>query len=193
MVMLIKLLVDKLGGFWELRRKINSLNGGFLKKIYIAIYRLYLYENSADIALSCEVANTQCMPHGERGVFIAGSAKIGKNAVIFQQVTIGSVILPDSKSLGAPTIGDNCYIGAGAKIVGRVKIGNNVRIGANAVVFKDVPDNSVVVVGEQRVITKDKPMINRYYTYDDGQWRYFEDGKWVRESDEKIIEILKTS
>ncbi len=191
--MLIKLIVDRLGGFWELKRKINALKPGLKRKVYIAIYKSYLYENSADIALSCEVANTPCMPHGERGVFIAGSAKIGKNAVIFQQVTIGSVILPDAKKLGAPIIGDNCYIGAGAKIVGNIKVGNNVRIGANAVVFKDIPDNSVVVVGEQRVITKEKPMINRYYTYDDGEWRYFEDGKWITERDEKIIEILKRS
>ena len=41
-------------------------------------------------------------------------------------------------------IGDNCYIGLGAKIFGSVKIGNNVIIGANSVVTKDIPDNCVV-------------------------------------------------
>lgn len=41
---------------------------------------------------------------------------------------------------GAPTIGDNVYIGPGAKIFGAIHIGNNVRIGANCVVLEDVPD-----------------------------------------------------
>ncbi|MCV2361768.1 hypothetical protein LNV08_22645, partial [Paucibacter sp. TC2R-5] len=103
---------------------------------------------------------------------------IGKNCVIFQQVTIGSNTLIDSKGRGAPTIGDNVYIGAGAKIVGKVTIGNNVRIGANAVVYKDVPSNSVVFSGEQRMLTKDKVLDNHFYSRNGG-WIYFDDGKWV--------------
>jgi serine acetyltransferase len=43
------------------------------------------------------------------------------------------------------TIGDNVYVGVGAKLIGRIRIGNNVRIGANAVVITDVPDNSTAV------------------------------------------------
>ena len=81
-------------------------------------------------------------------MFISGDAQIGKACVIFQQVTIGSNRTPGSKHWGAPIIGDNCYIGAGAKIIGNVKIGDNCRIGANAVVTKDVPSNSTIVLGE---------------------------------------------
>jgi len=57
-------------------------------------------------------------PHGAYGIFISGGAEIGANAVIFQQVTIGSNTLPDSNGRGAPRLGDDCYIGAGAKLVG---------------------------------------------------------------------------
>jgi serine O-acetyltransferase len=46
---------------------------------------------------------------------------------------------------GAPYIGDNVDIGAGAKVLGKIRIGNNVLIGANAVVISDVPDNSIAV------------------------------------------------
>lgn len=54
----------------------------------------------------------------------------------------------------APTIGRNCYIGAGAKIIGNVVVGNNVRIGANAIVVNDVPDNCTVVMNKPRVIVR---------------------------------------
>ena len=55
---------------------------------------------------------------------------------------------------GAPTIGNNCLIGAGAKIIGNVHIGNNVRIGANAIVVDDVPNNCTVVMNKPRVIVR---------------------------------------
>lgn len=60
-------------------------------------------------------------------------------------------------------LGDNIFIGPGAKIIGAVKIGNNIVIGANCVVTRDIPDNSVVVGIPGRVISQDgaKWYINR--------------------------------
>ena len=45
---------------------------------------------------------------------------------------------------GPPTIGDDVWIGPGARILGDISIGNNSVIGANAVVTKSFPANSVV-------------------------------------------------
>lgn len=59
---------------------------------------------------------------------------------------------------GPPIIGDNVYIGPGAKIFGDIKVGNNVNIGANCIVFQDIPDNTTVVLEHPRVILRDKPM-----------------------------------
>lgn len=101
-------------------------------------------------------------PHAFYGIFISGAAKIGKGCTIFHHVTIGSNTLPDSKNAGAPTIGDNVYIGAGAKIIGNITIGNNVRIGAGCVVTRDVPDNCTVVPAANVVIQKDAPQDNRW-------------------------------
>ena len=89
------------------------------------------------------------LPHGLNGIIVHLKAHIGKNAVIWQQVTIGS------SGGGTPYIGDNCKIGAGAKILGGVIIGNNVTIGANTVVTKDIPDNTVVVGTGMRIIEKE--------------------------------------
>jgi serine O-acetyltransferase len=55
---------------------------------------------------------------------------------------------------GGPIIGNNVFIGAGAKIIGNIKIGNNVRIGASCVVVEDIPDNCTVVMHKPRIIQK---------------------------------------
>lgn len=82
------------------------------------------------------------LPHGLYGIFVSHNAIIGKNCTIFHQVTIG-----EGKN-GAPIIGDNVLIGAGAKIIGNVHIGNNAKIGVNAVIVHDVPDGAVVAATE---------------------------------------------
>ncbi len=114
------------------------------------------------IGLGAELEDIPTFPHGFSGVFISNSARIGKRCVIFQGVVIGSNRLNDSQGFGAPVIGDDVFIGAGAKIIGNVKIGNGVRIGANCVVVKDVPPNSVVVLSSPRVIVRDGKMDNSF-------------------------------
>lgn len=75
-------------------------------------------------------------------IIINGSANIGKNCRIMADVCIGST----SGVNQAATLGDNIYIGAGAKIIGDIRIGNDVCIGANSVVLRNVED-SVTVAG----------------------------------------------
>lgn len=87
------------------------------------------------------------------GIVVNGRSVIGKNCNISHGVTLGQG--NRGKNVGYPTLGDNIYIGPGAKIVGAVKIGNNVAIGANCVVTKDIPDNSVVVGIPGKVISQD--------------------------------------
>lgn len=81
---------------------------------------------------------------GHIGVIrIHPKTKIGKNLSIGQCVTIGEK--GPGHGAEAPIIGDNVYIGVGAKVLGGIKIGNNVKIGANAVVISDIPDNATAV------------------------------------------------
>ena len=96
---------------------------------------------------------------------MSGGAVIGSGCTIFHQVTIGSNLLEDTRHPGAPVIGDNVYIGAGAKIIGGIKIGNNVRIGANCVVVTDIPDNATVVLEKPKVIVHDHPKNNVFVRY----------------------------
>jgi len=80
-------------------------------------------------------------------------ATIGKNCNISCGAIIG--LSPRGKNEGIPSIGDNVYIGPGAKIIGNVNIGNNVAIGANSVVTKDVPEHAVVA-GIPAIIISDR-------------------------------------
>ncbi len=84
-------------------------------------------------------------------VVVNARSVIGKNFTLSQGVTLGRANRGPNQ--GAPVVGDNVYIGPGAKIVGAVRIGNNVAIGANCVVTKDVPDHAVVVGVPGRVIS----------------------------------------
>jgi serine O-acetyltransferase len=87
------------------------------------------------------------------GIIINSESVIGKNCNISHGVTLGQS--SRGKNIGCPILGDNVYIGPGAKIVGAVKIGNNVAIGANCVVVKDIPDNSVVVGIPGKIISQE--------------------------------------
>ena len=85
-------------------------------------------------------------------IVVNGAARIGENCRIHTCVNIGT--LPGTSNV-APIIGNDVYIGPGAKIWGGVRIGNNVLIGANSCVGKDVPDN-VCIAGAPAKIIKNK-------------------------------------
>lgn len=84
-------------------------------------------------------------------IFVHPDCRIGKNCNISQGVSIG--VSNRGAKKGCPTIGDNVYIGPGAKIFGAVTIGNHAAIGANCVVTKDVPDHAVVVGIPAKIIS----------------------------------------
>lgn len=185
------LVVRLSGGFWKWRKIARGCNHRFLRKIYLRIHYLYLQKYGAFIGHHAHFDSEPCFPHNLFGIFIAGGARIGNNCVIFHQVTIGANSIPFSKGVGSPTIGNDCYIGAGAMIVGAVKIGDNCRIGANCVVTVDVPPNSIVVSEKCRIIPRNAPMMNRYYRWSPEGPIYFDQGKWVLERDTDIINSLK--
>lgn len=81
--------------------------------------------------------------HGT-GVVIGETAIIGNNVTMFHGVTLGGTGNEKTKKRH-PTIGNNVFIGSGAKVLGNINIGNNVKIGANAVVLKDVEEGRTIV------------------------------------------------
>lgn len=132
--------------FYRFRRVLYMINIPVLKNFIR--FSTFLIFKFTEIFLGVTIrSQTDIGPGlyiGHTGVIrIHPNAKIGKNLSIGQCVTIGEK--GPGHGAGVPTIGDNVYIGVGAKVLGGITIGNNVKIGANAVVIADVPDNSTVV------------------------------------------------
>lgn len=132
---------------------------GFINKLILKYYNIRFYKLGVKL-------NFYIRPNVfEKGLSIAhigpvivnDYAKIGENCRIHVGVNIGATV---DKPKDAPIIGNNVYIGPGAKIYGKIKIGNNVAIGANAVVNRDVPDN-VTVAGVPAKIVSNKGNIRR--------------------------------
>jgi serine O-acetyltransferase len=70
--------------------------------------------------------------------------------------TINSgVSLANIRGSGRPTIGNNCYFGAGCKVMGGVTIGDNVVVAANSLVISDVPTGSTVMGVPARIISRE--------------------------------------
>lgn len=108
----------------------------FLKFFYWILKRDLELKMGLTIPKNCFGAGL-CIAH--YGLLVVNSkARIGENCRVHAGVNIGE---KDGK---APVIGNNVYIGPGAKIFGNITIGNNVTIGANAVVNKSFPDNCVI-------------------------------------------------
>jgi serine O-acetyltransferase len=73
---------------------------------------------------------------------ISPKAIIGNRVGIMQDVTIGE---QGFGRAGAPTIGDDVFIGAGAKVLGPITVGDRARIAANSLVVTDVPADSTAI------------------------------------------------
>lgn len=163
------LFPEPVSRFWRNRARIVGKNT-FLTPLYVHENQTILNKHNADIPCVSHI-HPFATPHGLSGIFISYGAKIGTGCTIFHQVTIGSNTLPDSRGQGAPTIGNNVYIGAGAKIIGNVTVGDNARIGANCVVTFDVPANATVVLSTPKVIPHDTPRDNTFIPWRDFQAR----------------------
>jgi serine O-acetyltransferase len=80
-----------------------------------------------------------------RGTIVVNDhCRIGANCRIHVCVNIGAAI-DDGRA--APRIGDNCYIGPGAKLYGAIEIAHDITIGANAVVNSSFSEPSITIAG----------------------------------------------
>lgn len=117
-------------GSWCKQRRIPMLTG----LIQYLIYRAY----GLEILIGAEIGGGLYIPHTV-GTTISPK-RMGRNCSVIALVTIGM-----RNEHAFPNIGDNVFIGAGARILGGITIGDGAVIGANAVVIKDIPAGATAV------------------------------------------------
>ena len=83
-----------------------------------------------------------CIAH--RGTIIINkNVRVGENCRIHACTNIGS----NRNEASAPQIGNNVYIGPGAKIFGNILIADNIAIGANSVVNNSFYEKGISIAG----------------------------------------------
>lgn len=109
-----------------------------LEKAVAAVYRLRYHRFCVKMGFHVPLnIFEEGLSIAHYGALVVNShARVGKNCRIHAMVVIGAT----NGVPKAPVIGDNVYIGAGAKIVGDIRIADDVAIGAGAVVVKSIDE-----------------------------------------------------
>ncbi len=140
---------DEIWRFERLLRKIEYIENvkkhNIINKIILLLCKYKYHRLSIKLGFSIPI---NAFEHGLSiahygTIVVNGNSKIGKNCRIQEGVNIGA----DKGNSNAPIIGDNVFIGTGAKIIGNIKIANGIAIGANAVVTKSFEEENITIAG----------------------------------------------
>ncbi|MDI3184332.1 serine O-acetyltransferase [Pseudomonas paracarnis] len=136
---------------YRLAHRFHVMGIGVLAKFFSLINFLMF---GIEIAVACKIGPGLFFPHTHGTVI--GAISIGKNAVIYQGVTLGAKDLDFTYDAAhRPTIGDDVLVGSGAKVLGGIQLGNHVTVAANAVLLQSI-GNDVVVGGIPAKILKSR-------------------------------------
>ncbi|MBJ8367347.1 MULTISPECIES: DapH/DapD/GlmU-related protein [Citrobacter] len=114
------------------------------------------FKYASEIGLRASIGKKPNFVH-LTGVVISDAVRIGNNAIIHQNVTIG---VRDDDDHSVATIGNNVTIGANSCIIGGVIIGDNVKIGAMSMVLSNIDSDSTYICKIQPVTFQNKCIQN---------------------------------
>lgn len=122
------------------------------KTVWFIYYRHLKTKYGLEINSSVEIGPGLQISH-PYNITINNGAKLGKNINLSKGVSIGQE--NRGKRQGAPTIGNQVYIGINATIVGKITIGDDVLVAPNSYVNCDVPSHSIVIGNPCKIIHRD--------------------------------------
>jgi serine O-acetyltransferase len=110
-----------------------------------AIHRVSKFLTQTDISPYAVIGRGLVIYHGS-GVVIGKNTRLGDRCLVCQGVTTGQ---------GAPQIGNDVKLWAGAKVLGNITVGDNSEVGANAVLVRSLESNCIAVgVPANRILRK---------------------------------------
>jgi len=105
----------------------------------------------SNLGFHCEIFSGSTVSVGRHGLFAAQAYLVGGGHE-FERADVAVVEQPRfSRGI---TLGDNVWLGAGAKVLDGVRLGRDVVVGANAVVTADLPDGSIAAGVPARVLRR---------------------------------------
>lgn len=123
-----------------LRKAEYAANTGKISRVWY-LFRLLRIQTRYGISIPLNVLEEGFEMAHLGSVIINAGTHIGKNAKIHPGVCVGA------NHGKAPQIGNNVYLGPGAKVFGDITLGDDVQVGANAVVTKSFTKTGAVLVG----------------------------------------------
>ena len=147
------LLFDDVWKFQRLLRRyeyIVNCKRNFIFKMFVRI-RLRRLESKLSFTIPANVFGPGLSIAHAGTIVVNPKAKVGANCRLHVCVNIG---LQAGTESAVPTIGNNCYIGPGAKLFGNIQLGDNIVIGANSVVNKSFESNYTIAGVPAKIISE---------------------------------------
>ena len=114
------------------------------------------------IGTNCSI-QTSSVLDGYGGITIGNDVRIANHVSIISAqhnyLSSDTLIRKQGMTAKGITIGNDVWIGSGARILDGVNIGSGAVIGAGAVVTKDIPENQVAIGTPAHIIKKKKKII----------------------------------
>ncbi|WP_339839805.1 serine acetyltransferase [uncultured Maribacter sp.] len=139
---------DYIWDFQKCLRKLEfyyNCKRSMLGKIYLIFLKIKFRKKSLKLGFSIPAnvfgPGLAIVHYGT--IVVNPNAKVGSNCRIHPCTNIGA----SGGNPEAPQIGDNVYIGPGAKIYGNIQLGNNIAIAANSSVNKSFIENDIMIAG----------------------------------------------
>jgi acetyltransferase-like isoleucine patch superfamily enzyme len=107
--------------------------------------------DQTNLGFHCEIFSGSTVRVGRHGLFAAYVYLVGGG----HEFEKGDVaVIEQPRASEGITLGDNVWLGTGAKVLDGVRLGRDVVVGANAVVNSDLPDGAIAAGVPARVLRK---------------------------------------
>ena len=120
-------------------------NKTILSKFLFAFFRVIHKKSSIKLGFTISpgvFGPGLCIPH-YGSIVVNAQTRVGSNCLLHNNVVIGT----NAGGSKAPVLGDNVFIGPGAKIFGEIFIASGTYIGANSVINRSIFTENTVVAG----------------------------------------------
>jgi serine acetyltransferase/GT2 family glycosyltransferase len=124
-------------------RVMRMLRDVGLRFLAMVASRLIRHVYGADLHWDAELAPGVIIVHGN-GLVISHAARVGPGCILFQHVTLGESVDPETRRQGAPTLEGDVHVGPGATLLGPITVGRGTKVAAGTALMHSVPPGSLV-------------------------------------------------